>query len=229
MATIEVESLELGFESGKSRLKVLDIPHWRVERGEQIALFGPSGSGKTTFLHLLAGLITPLSGRLNVCGFSLEGMAEARRDRFRAQHIGYIYQNFNLLQGFTALENVLLGMTFAPRKGDPNRAESLLGEVGLSHRLHSYPSKLSLGEQQRVAVARALANRPQLLLADEPTGSLDPKNRDGVLELLKDICRTHGCTLVLVSHERDVIARFEKAVPFLELNRAFRAAGGMEP
>jgi putative ABC transport system ATP-binding protein len=229
MATIEVKSLELIFERGKVRLKVLDIPHWRVERGEQFALFGPSGSGKTTFLNLLAGLLTPHSGRLKVCGHSLEGLPEAKRDRFRAQYIGYIYQSFNLLQGFTAAENVLLGMTFSPQKGDPNQAESLLSEVGLSHRLNFYPAQLSLGEQQRVAVARALANRPQLILADEPTGSLDPKNRDGVLKLLRDVCQKHGCTLVLVSHEKDVIAWFEKAIPFLQLNRAFQPMGGMEP
>ncbi|MDI6754812.1 MAG: ABC transporter ATP-binding protein [Thermodesulfobacteriota bacterium] len=228
MAAIKVESLELVFESGKNRLKVLDIPQWQVEGGEHFALFGPSGSGKTTFLNLLAGLLTPHSGRLKVCGHSLEDMPEAQRDRFRAQCIGYIYQNFNLLQGFNALENVLLGMTFGPRKGELKDAESLLNEVGLSHRLNFYPSQLSLGEQQRVAVARALANRPQLILADEPTGSLDPKNRDAVLKLLKDVCRNHGCTLVLVSHERDVIAWFEKAIPFLELNRAFQPMGGME-
>jgi putative ABC transport system ATP-binding protein len=229
MAAIEVESLELVFASGKSRLKVLDIPHWQVEKGEQLALFGPSGSGKTTLLNLLAGLLTPHSGRLNVYGNSLEDMPEGKRDRFRAQYIGYIYQNFNLLQGFKAVENVLLGMTFAPQKGKPDQAESLLSEVGLAHRLNFYPSQLSLGEQQRVAVARALANRPQLILADEPTGSLDPKSRDGVLKLLRNVCQKHGCTLVLVSHERDVIACFEKAIPFLELNRAFQPMGGMEP
>lgn len=229
MAAIEVESLELVFASGKSRLKVLDIPFWQVEKGEQIALFGPSGSGKTTFMNLLAGLLTSYSGKLKVCSHSLEDMTEAKRDRFRAQFIGYIHQNFNLLQGFNAVENVLLGMTFGPRKGELKEAESLLGEVGLTHRLNAYPSRLSLGEQQRVAVARALANRPELILADEPTGSLDPKNRDGVLNLLRDVCRNHGCTLLLVSHEREVIARFEKALPFWELNRAFQPMGGKEP
>jgi len=221
MPIIEVDSLELVYESQKEALRVLDIGHWRVEQGDQVALFGPSGSGKSTFLHALAGLLPITKGRLSVCGNSLGAMAEVERDHFRARYIGYIFQNFNLLQGFSVIENVLLGMTFSPRKANLKEAEFLLHEVGLSHRLRYYPSHLSFGEQQRVAVARALANRPQLLLADEPTGSLDPVNQEGVLKLLRDICRIHGCTLILVSHEREVIALFEKAIPFLELNRAF--------
>jgi putative ABC transport system ATP-binding protein len=228
MSIIEVESLEVSFNSGKEALRVLDIPHWHVEKGDQVALFGPSGSGKSTLLHVLAGLLAASRGKVAVCGHSLEGMAEAKRDRFRAQYIGYIYQNFNLLQGFSAIENVLLGMTFSPHQGDWKEAERLLGEVGLSHRLLNYPAQLSFGEQQRVAVARALANRPQLLLADEPTGSLDPLNKAGVLRLLRDMCEKHGCTLVLVSHEREVISLFERSVPFLELNRAFQSPSGIQ-
>jgi putative ABC transport system ATP-binding protein len=166
------------------------------------------------------------SGHLEVCGHALEGMSEAQRDRFRAQYIGYIYQNFNLLQGYTAIENVLIGMTFSPRKSDHGEAEHLLGEVGLSHRLKYYPSQMSFGEQQRVAVARALANRPKILLADEPTASLHPVNKEDVLRLLKDVCERHGCTLVLVTHEREVIALFENTVTFLEFNRAYRSPLG---
>jgi len=225
---IDLESLEIVFGSGKDALKVLDIPHWHVEEGERVAIFGPSGSGKSTFLHALAGLLPPSSGRLTVCGHSLEGMSEAERDHFRAQYIGYIYQNFNLLQGFTALENVLVGMTFSPHKGDPEEAEHLLSEVGLSHRLKYHPSQMSSGEQQRVAVARALANRPKLLLADEPTASLHPVNKEDVLRLLLDICERYGCTLVVVTHEREVISLFKKTVTFLEFNRAYQspAEGG---
>jgi len=222
MPIIEIESLELVLESPGEFLKVLDIPHWCVEEGDQIALFGPSGSGKSTFLHALAGILPISKGKLCVCGHSLEGMAEVNRDLFRAEYIGYIFQNFNLLQGFSVIENVLLGMTFSPRKASLKEAEFLLHEVGLSHRLRYYPSQLSFGEQQRVAVARALANQPLLLLADEPTGSLDPVNKKEVLRLIREICHTHGCTLVLVSHEQDVIDLFEKAVPFLTLNQAFQ-------
>ncbi|UCD72296.1 MAG: ABC transporter ATP-binding protein [Syntrophobacterales bacterium] len=219
---IDVDSLEIVFGSGKETLKVLDIPHWSVEEGDQVAIFGPSGSGKSTFLHALAGLLPISRGRLTVCGHSLEGMSEHKKDRFRAQYIGFIYQDFNLLQGYTAIENVLIGMTFSPRKSDLQEAGHLLGEVGLSHRLKYYPSQMSFGEQQRVAVARALANRPKLLLADEPTASLHPVNKEDVLRLLLDICNKHNCTLVLVTHEREVISLFGKTVTFLELNRAYQ-------
>jgi putative ABC transport system ATP-binding protein len=223
---IEVDSLEVAFDSGKESLKVLDVPHWEVEKGDQVALFGPSGSGKSTFLHVLAGLLSVTRGKVAVCGHSLERMSEAERDHFRSQYIGYIYQNFNLLQGYTALENVLMGMTFSPRKSDREEAKHLLDEVGLSHRLHYYPSQMSSGEQQRVAVARALANRPQVLLADEPTASLHPVNKEDVLRLLRGICERYGCTLVLVTHEREIIALFEKTVTFLEFNQAYQGLTG---
>jgi putative ABC transport system ATP-binding protein len=218
---IELNHLEVAFNSGRETLKVLDIPHWQVEEGDQVAIFGPSGSGKSTFLHVLAGLLPVSKGTLSVCGHSLEGISEAARDRFRAKYIGYIYQNFNLLQGYTALENVLVGVSFSGRRGDFREAEHLLAEVGLSHRLKYYPSQMSFGEQQRVAVARALANRPKLLLADEPTASLHPVNKEDVLRLLQDICARYGCTLVLVTHEKEVISLFEKTIPFLEFNRVY--------
>lgn len=223
---IELDSIEIVFNAGKEALKVLEVDKWSVEERDQAAIFGPSGSGKSTFLHCLAGLLPVTSGHLEVCGHALEGMSEVERDRFRSQYIGYIYQNFNLLQGFTALENVLMGMTFSPRKSDPEEVKHLLDEVGLSHRLKYYPSQMSFGEQQRVAVARALANRPKLLLADEPTASLHPVNKEDVLRLLKDVCEKHGCTLVLVTHEKEVISLFENTVTFLEFNRAYQ--GPME-
>jgi putative ABC transport system ATP-binding protein len=220
---IELDSLEVVFDSGRETLKVLDIAQWQVEEGDQVALFGPSGSGKSTFLHVLAGLLPISKGKLTVCGHSLDKMSEAARDGFRARYIGYIYQNFNLLQGYTALENVLIGMTFSRRKGDLKEAQHLLAEVGLSHRLKYYPSQMSFGEQQRVAVARALANRPKLLLADEPTASLHPVNKEDVLRLLREICARYGCTLVLVTHEREIISLFEKTIPFLEFNRVYQS------
>lgn len=223
MILVEIKSLELIYDSQKEILKVLDIPYWRVEKGEQVAVFGPSGSGKSTFLNTLAGLIPPTRGLISVSGYSLEKMSEAARDNFRAQCIGYIYQNFNLLPGFSVMENVLLGMTFSHRKPDIKEAKLLLEQVGLAHRLRYYPAQLSIGEQQRVAVARALANRPQLLLADEPTGSLDPFNKKKILQLIKNISQLYGCTLILVSHEQDVLDLFEKSVPFSSLNRAFQA------
>lgn len=221
---IELESVEVNFSSGKDSLRVLDIPRWSLKEGDRVAIFGPSGSGKSTFLNTLSGLLPAAKGKISVCGHSLETMSEAQRDSFRAQYIGIIFQNFNLLHGFTALENVLVGMTFSPRKPDLAEAKHLLNEVGLSHRLNYHPSRLSSGEQQRVAVARALANRPKLILADEPTASLHPINKEDVLRLLLDMCDRYGCTLVLVTHEQEVISLFTNTVTFFELNRAFYCA-----
>lgn len=223
---IELESLEIELNSDNNPLKILDIPQWAVADKEQVAIFGPSGSGKSTFLYALAGLMPATRGRINVCDHPLSEMSEAQRDLFRARYIGFIYQNFNLLQGFTALENVLIGMTFSPRKPDLKEAIHLLDEVGLSHRLKYHPYQMSSGEQQRVAVARALANRPKLLLADEPTASLHPVNKKDVLRLLLDMCDRYGCTLVVVTHEQEVISLFDRTVTFLELNRARQFSTG---
>ncbi|MEW6262201.1 MAG: ABC transporter ATP-binding protein [Thermodesulfobacteriota bacterium] len=218
---IEIDAVEMIFGAGRDLLPVLKIPHWQVEEGARVAIFGPSGSGKSTFLHLLGGLLVPSKGMVQVCGERLADFSEVQRDRFRARYIGYIFQNFNLLPGFNILENVLVGMTFSRRKANPEEAAQLLDEVGLSHRLKHHPSQLSSGEQQRVAVARALANRPRILLADEPTASLHPVNKEDVLRLLLDMCDRYGCTLVLVTHEGGVLSLFDAKVEFAEINKAW--------
>ncbi len=182
-----------------------------MEKGEQVAIFGPSGSGKSTLLHLLAGVLAPSRGRVIVGGEEISAQSEAQRDRFRARKIGYVFQNFNLLQGYTALDNVLMGMTFCPGAADRGVAKSLLEQVGLGARLRHTPAEMSLGEQQRVALARALAKKPEVVLADEPTGSLDPRNKRQVVQLLRTMCEAQGSTLVLVSHEESVIQRIRKA------------------
>src|SRR5439155_5129902 len=161
-----------------SVVPVVDIGEFQLADGEQVALVGSSGSGKTTLLHLIAGILTPDAGQILFNSdaadrVDLTRLSEAERDIFRGRHIGYIFQTHHLLPGFTALENVLLGMSFTGRKHDPAWATHLLKEVGLADRLNYKPQKLSVGQQQRVAVARALANRPTLVLADEPTGALD--------------------------------------------------------
>jgi len=214
-----MHDIEVAFPVGGQPLTVISISHWEIESGAHVAVCGPSGCGKTTFLHVISGLLSPTRGTLQVCGNNLERMKEAELDRFRARHIGYIFQSFNLLRGFTALENVLLGMTFSGRKGGPADAADLLKRVGLAKRMRHYPSQLSIGEQQRVAVARAVAHGPELILADEPTGSLDPANSDAVINLLREICFEKGCTLILVSHEESINSRFEQRVSFLELNQ----------
>src|SRR5207237_4627510 len=155
-------------------------------------------------LHLIAGILTPDAGEILFGGVDITKLSEASRDIFRGRHIGYIFQTHHLLPGFTALENVLLGMSFTGRKPDPDWGVHLLNEVGLSDRLHYKPAKLSVGQQQRVAVARALANRPKLVLADEPTGALDEKNAQQVLELIRKLCREVNADLMLVTHDLNI-------------------------
>mgnify|MGYP003336705415 CR=1 FL=1 len=202
-----------------SRHVVVDVPAFAMGHGDAVALAGPSGSGKTTFLHLVAGILAADSGHVRIDGIDLAMMAEHERDRFRARHLGYIFQTFNLLQGFTCMENVLLGMSFGHGM-DRGRAEALLRRVGLGERLNHYPRQLSTGQQQRVAVARALAGKPRLVLADEPTGNLDPHHAQEALALIREACAENGSALLLVSHDRDILARFGKVASLSDINRA---------
>lgn len=200
-------------------LEVVRIKEFSLNAGEQTALVGHSGSGKSTLLNLVAGILTPDSGDIMVCGENITKLSEAKRDRFRAAHLGYVFQTFNLLQGFTALENVLLGRVFASGAGGDarERATKLLQTVGLGNRLHHKPRALSTGEQQRVAIARALMNAPQLVLADEPTANLDEKNGVAVLGLLQKVCAENNCALLLVTHDPDVMKSFGRVVGLEEL------------
>ncbi len=199
--------------------RVVDVAEFSLAAGAQVALRGESGSGKTTFLHLLAGILAPDAGRIELAGRDVTALGEAARDRLRAEAIGYIFQTFNLLQGHTVLENVELGMAFG-RDVDRAHAEALLRRVGLGDRLHHFPRQLSTGQQQRVAVARALANRPQLALADEPTGNLDARNSREALALIREVCRENGAALLLVSHDEEVLRQFEHVQDFATLNQA---------
>ena len=204
-----------------SAVPVIDIDSFELANGEQVALVGGSGTGKTTLLHLIAGILTPDGGRIVFDGGTdIAALGEAERDVFRGANLGYVFQTHHLLSGFTALENVLLGMSFTGRSSDPAWAKHLLAEVGLSDRLHFKPEKLSVGQQQRVAVARALANRPKLVLADEPTGALDPRNAQAVLDLIRKLCTEVGASLLLVSHDTQITAQLPRAVSLVELNRA---------
>ena len=202
-----------------ARVPVVDVAEFRLEAGEQLALRGESGSGKTTFLNLVAGILAADSGVVAIDGAEMTALPEAGRDRLRAAKLGYIFQTFNLLQGFTVLENVLLGMSFGPRGADRAHAREMLGRVGLGHRLDHFPRQLSTGQQQRVAVARALANHPKLVLADEPTGNLDHRNAREALALIREVCREQGAALLLVSHDEEVLGRFELRRDFADLNR----------
>jgi len=198
-----------------------------MDKGQHFALSGSSGSGKTTLLNLIAGILQPDEGRVELDGRLISGANEALRDRLRAELMGYIFQTFNLLQGYTCLENVLLGMSFGG-KPDRARAVELLGRVGLSRRLEYFPRQLSSGQQQRVAVARALANQPKLVLADEPTGNLDPDNAAEVLGLIRDTCKENGAALLLVSHDKSVLGQFEEIRDLSEINQVGAWPSGEE-
>ncbi len=218
---LSVADLTKSFVSPEGeRVEIVNVPAFALAAGEQLALRGESGSGKTTFLNLIAGILAADTGTVTLDGAQMTALSEARRDRLRAEKLGYIFQTFNLLQGFTVLENVVLGMSFGPRGADRAHAREVLERVGLGHRLNHFPRQLSTGQQQRVAVARALANRPKLVLADEPTGNLDRKHAREALALIREVCREQGAALLLVSHDEEVLAAFETHRDFAQINRA---------
>jgi putative ABC transport system ATP-binding protein len=217
--TLRLQEVKKSYlEPDGRRLSILDIDTFVLRDGEQAVLVGRSGCGKTTLLHVIAGISRPDSGHVVIDGLDITRLPEAGVDRFRAEKIGYIFQTFNLMQGFTALENVLLGMTFARGRNDPQRARELLQRVGLGHRLNHKPNALSVGEQQRVAVARAMANRPKLLLADEPTANVDAANQQQVIELIRQSCEAEQVALLLVTHAPEVARQFERVDHLADLN-----------
>lgn len=217
---LELRNLKKAFRAPDGEITpIVDVPAFEIDAGRQVALAGSSGSGKTTLLHLIAGILTPDSGQILIGEQDVARLSESRRDRIRATWIGYIFQTFNLLQGYTALENVELAMRFGGGL-DLAYARHLLERVGLRDRLNYRPRQLSVGQQQRVAVARALANRPRLVLADEPTGNLDHRHAADALTLIRDICREQNAALLLVSHDREVLRSFDDVRHLHEINRA---------
>lgn len=187
---------------------VLTINEYFIPEGQHLAVSGPSGTGKTTLLHLISGLLKPEQGQIAINDVAISGLSESGRDRFRADNIGYVFQTFNLLDGFTALENVNVGLMFSGKTAHKRQAEQMLERVGLSDRMHYKPSQLSVGQQQRVCIARALVNNPDILLADEPTGNLDPATSADILKLLKETAT--GKILITVTHELEVLNQFEQ-------------------
>jgi putative ABC transport system ATP-binding protein len=204
---IELIGVSKTVTSGGRPLTILQPTDLFVPSGQSLAIVGPSGSGKSTMLGLIAGLDTPTTGRILIDGVEISGLAEDALARLRGQKIGFVFQFFHLIGSLTAFENVLVPLELAGVRDADRRAHALLGEVGLSERGHHYPSQLSGGEQQRIAIARALANDPPLLLADEPTGNLDSANGLHVMDLLFDVNRIRGATLILVTHDAELARR----------------------
>ena len=199
---------------------VFHCEHFHAPAGAHAALWGPSGCGKSTMLNMISGLLRPDSGKIIVDGIEIQDMNDGKLDEFRGERLGFIFQTFNLLAPFTALQNVMLGMRFSDQVPDKEwkpRATALLERVGLKHRLHAKPNTLSVGEQQRVAIARALANRTKLIVADEPTGSLDPKNAKAVMDLLLELCGEENVTMLMVTHDRALAERLPTVFDCSEL------------
>ena len=209
---ISVRSLSMRLASGGRAVDVLTDVSLDVPAGQFLAIAGPSGSGKSTLLGLIAGLDQPTAGQIEVAGVDVTALDEDGLARFRRDHVGYVFQSFHLLPTLTAQENVAVPLELAGDAGAAARAAALLAEVGLAERAHHYPVQLSGGEQQRVAVARAMARRPALLLADEPTGNLDSATGKQIIELLVGVNRRLGSTLVLVTHDAALAAHADRVV-----------------
>ncbi|BEE12504.1 ABC transporter ATP-binding protein [Aeromonas veronii] len=209
---IVVKGLGKSVRLGQESLTILEGINLQVNSGETVALVGASGSGKSTLLGLLAGLDLPSQGEIEILGKSLGELDEEGRARLRAEQIGFVFQSFLLLPTMTALENVMLPAELRGERDCEPRARELLAAVGLGERLHHLPPRLSGGEQQRVAIARAFMTRPSLLLADEPTGNLDSKTGEKVIELLFELNRKHGTTLVVVTHDHQLAERCQRQV-----------------
>ena len=212
MSILRVENLTKTYPSAGQPLTVLHEVSFELAAGDTFAIVGPSGSGKTTLLSLCAGLDRATSGSVWVNGIRLDNLSEDERAAVRNQHVGFIFQNFQLLPTLTALENVLVPLELRGQRGATKTALDLLDRVGLAARAGHYPAQLSGGEQQRVSLARAFANRPAVLFADEPTGNLDPDTSERVVNLLFELNREAGTTLVLVTHDLELAAKTQRTL-----------------
>ena len=209
---LEVHNLTKVYASGERDLPVLIDIDFELPKGQILAIVGPSGSGKTTLLGLCAGLDNVTTGTVNLCGFALQGNTEDDRAMIRNKHVGFIFQDFQLMPTLTALENVMIPLELQGAKHASQTATALLQRVGLGDRMRHYPSQLSGGEQQRVSLARAFSNNPAILFADEPTGNLDVETSRNVQQLLFDLNREHGTTLVIVTHDLNLAKKCNRII-----------------
>ncbi|HLW20447.1 MAG TPA: ABC transporter ATP-binding protein [Cyclobacteriaceae bacterium] len=212
MPILSVDQVSKVYQSGSRKLTVLDQVNFQVQAGESISIVGPSGSGKTTLLGLCAGLDKASTGSISLNGHAMEALSEDARAAVRNQDVGFIFQNFQLLPTLTALENVMVPLELKRRKNAKDKALELLEQVGLGDRATHYPSQLSGGEQQRVSIARAFANEPKILFADEPTGNLDTDTGEMIEDLIFDLNKALGTTLILVTHDIALAARTNRII-----------------
>lgn len=209
---VDLKNVHLTLESRAGRVHILRGVDLNIRHGETVGIVGPSGSGKSTLLMIMTGLEKATSGAVAVAGHDFTALDEDSLARARGENIGIVFQSFHLVPTMTALENVALPLEFSGHADARERAREVLAAVGLSHRLDHFPAQLSGGEQQRVAIARALAPNPKLLFADEPTGNLDADNGEQIMDLLFDLHRTYGATLVLVTHDQNLAERCGRVV-----------------
>ena len=212
---LTVESLGFAYREGEFRLQ---IPQFAVVAGEKVAVIGPSGSGKTTLLNLVAGIFVPEQGTVIVADVPVDSLNDAGRRDFRISNIGFVFQDFELLDYLSVLDNILhpyrITRALKLSREVRQRAQALAEQMGIADKLQRYPQELSQGERQRAAICRALLPRPQLILADEATGNLDPENKERILDLLFESVDQHGATLLAVTHDHDLLPRFDRVVDF---------------
>lgn len=213
---IEIQNVSKIYKSGETQFKALDDISFEVKSGEFVAIFGPSGSGKSTLMHLIGGLDKPTSGTISVGGQNLNNMNDRQLARYRNEKVGFVFQTFNLLQGTSTLNNVILPLIYSRQRVDRKvKATEILNEVGLGEKLKNKPNQLSGGEQQRVSIARALVNDPEIILADEPTGNLDSKNGLAIFELLGDL-NQKGKTVIVVTHEETLAEKADRIIRVID-------------
>lgn len=226
-----IDIKNLRYRYANATQDTLDISEFRVDKGEKVFLFGPSGSGKTTFLEILAGILKVEQGHVKILNYDLAGQSEKNRDHFRAEHLGYIFQSFNLIPYLSVHENIELPLHLTPSRQKRLQGEDigkvihhLCQRLGIDHLLNKKVIELSVGQQQRVAVARALLGRPDVILADEPTSSLDMDHREKFLKLMFELCEQYGTTVIFVSHDRSIQPLFTRSVSLDAINKVASAA-----
>jgi len=222
---INLKNIEMIYDDNGTKINAVKVKKLEVKEGEKVAFIGSSGCGKTTLFNLISGMITPTKGNVEVEDVDLTTLTESERDLFRANHIGYIFQDFNLFPDFTVLQNVVLPMSFSKRYTKPEmekEALAMLKRVGLDKKKDQKVKTLSGGEKQRVAIARSIVNKPNIILADEPTGNLDYKNGAKIMDLILQIAKEEKATLLVITHNNSQLELFDRSINIEELNEAIK-------